>query len=232
WGRRLCADVCVRVVFTGEGKGSLERKGSSAVAAAGAGFYRDSSTLKSIHHHRHLRIPPPTTTKVSPSPTKPFCIIPSFISRKPDLKPSRKARSGTGGGLQRGRRIRTPDQRVELNNNVVVSLAVVETVVLGTTWVVLSDTTILYFQIRQRIKVSYKNTPSIIKKRTQRKLVGHDCNKIVETSELEKEKCDSISWLHRSQPYLGRRLGYMFDAECDPRVFDEGGEEHEDILLQ
>ncbi|KAI3812960.1 hypothetical protein L1987_17673 [Smallanthus sonchifolius] len=66
--------------------------------------------------------------------------------------------------------------------------------------------------------LSYKNTPSIIRKRTPRKIVGHDCSKNVETGELEKEKCGSDSWLHRSQPSLGRRLDYMFDAECDPTV--------------
>ncbi|KAL9994119.1 putative transcription factor MYB-HB-like family [Helianthus debilis subsp. tardiflorus] len=66
--------------------------------------------------------------------------------------------------------------------------------------------------------LSYKNTPSIIRKRTPRKTAGHDCSKNVETSDLEKEKCDSVSWLHRSQPSLGRRLDYMFDAECDPTI--------------
>ncbi|KAK1438645.1 hypothetical protein QVD17_04454 [Tagetes erecta] len=66
--------------------------------------------------------------------------------------------------------------------------------------------------------LSYKNTPSIIRKRTPKKIVGRDCSKNAEQSELGKENCGSDSWLHRPQPSLGRRLDYMFDAECDPTV--------------
>ncbi|KAL8266555.1 hypothetical protein R6Q59_003899 [Mikania micrantha] len=66
--------------------------------------------------------------------------------------------------------------------------------------------------------LSYKNTPSIIRKRTPKKTVDHDCSKTVETGELEKENYGSDSWLQRSQPSLGRRLDYMFDAECDATV--------------
>lgn len=67
--------------------------------------------------------------------------------------------------------------------------------------------------------MSYKNTPSIIRKRTPRKAVSsHDCSKNVETMESENGKCGSESWLHRSQPSLGRRLDYMFDSEWDPTM--------------
>lgn len=76
--------------------------------------------------------------------------------------------------------------------------------------------------------MSYKNTPSIIRKRTPKKDVdfstpgqtqmSHDSSKNVETSESEKEKRASDSWLHRSQPSLGRRLEYVFDAEWDPTM--------------
>ncbi|KAI3501244.1 hypothetical protein L1887_29108 [Cichorium endivia] len=67
--------------------------------------------------------------------------------------------------------------------------------------------------------MSFKNTPSIIRKRTPRKAVGsHDCSKNVDTMESENGKCGSESWLHRSQPSLGRRLDYMFDSEWDPTM--------------
>ncbi|KAK9053155.1 hypothetical protein SSX86_029785 [Deinandra increscens subsp. villosa] len=66
--------------------------------------------------------------------------------------------------------------------------------------------------------LSYKNTPSIIRKRTPRKTVDYDCSKNVETNELDREKCGSEYRLHRPQPSLGRRLDYMFDAECDPTM--------------
>lgn len=81
--------------------------------------------------------------------------------------------------------------------------------------------------------LSYKNTPSIIRKRTPRKTVGscpstpgqaqmgspdHDCSNYFKTSQSENIKHGSDSWLHRSQPSLGRRLDYIFDAEWDPTV--------------
>ncbi|XP_024995473.1 transcription factor MYB3R-5-like [Cynara cardunculus var. scolymus] len=73
--------------------------------------------------------------------------------------------------------------------------------------------------------MSYKNTPSIIRKRTPRSVncsspstSGHDCSKNVKTSESEITQRGPDSWLHRSQPSLGRRLDYMFDSEWDPTI--------------
>ncbi|XP_071703522.1 transcription factor MYB3R-3-like [Rutidosis leptorrhynchoides] len=62
--------------------------------------------------------------------------------------------------------------------------------------------------------LSYKNTPSIIRKWTPRKTVG-SCPS---TPGQENINHGSDSWLHRSQPCLGRRLDYVFDAECDPNM--------------
>nr|XP_043608369.1 transcription factor MYB3R-5-like [Erigeron canadensis] len=84
--------------------------------------------------------------------------------------------------------------------------------------------------------LSYRNTPSIIRKRTPSKTVSdncscpctpgqpqiaspdHECSKYFKTSQSENAKHGSDSWLHRSQPSLGRRLDYMFDAEWDPTI--------------
>lgn len=70
--------------------------------------------------------------------------------------------------------------------------------------------------------MSYKNTPSIIRKRTPRKSVSatssYDFSKNVETIESGNTNRGSESWLHRSQPSLGRRLDYMFDSEWDPTM--------------
>nr|GEY79177.1 myb-related protein B-like [Tanacetum cinerariifolium] len=76
--------------------------------------------------------------------------------------------------------------------------------------------------------LSYKNTPSIIRKRTPKKSVEpctpgeaqtrHHCSENIKTLESENAKRGSESWLHRPQPILGRRLDYMFDAEKDPTL--------------
>ncbi|KAJ9549961.1 hypothetical protein OSB04_022504 [Centaurea solstitialis] len=71
--------------------------------------------------------------------------------------------------------------------------------------------------------MSYKNTPSIIRKRTPRTGNGSspstsDCGRDVKTgeSEITAQRGLADSWLHRPQPSLGRRLDYLFDSEWDP----------------